>query len=462
MNYTQIVKEKFLKLTEEQSMLDCSSVVVGFSGGPDSVALLTLLQSYCRDKSIFLHACHIHHGIRGEQADRDALFCQEFCFQRAIPFHLVKFNIPILAQQEKAGLEETARKYRYSAFQKLCQEEHIERIAVAHHADDNLETLLFHLIRGSSLSGACGIHPIRENIIRPLLLCTKEELAGYLSENQLPYVLDSTNKDTNYTRNYIRHQIIPCMRKINPEVTTATTRFCESVRLDHFYLEKEAEKYVTCDDCTLLSHLEDAILRRVLEKKYFLFSGQKILERERLLELCNLVKKAKPSKICLPCQVTAYREQNRLLFMPTYRVPKSENSPFYCRRLHMGCNEIPESDSLLYIWNQPEEHEEKSIKEKQIIYKLFIHRTFDSVTINTDDLYVRCRQEGDCIRYGGMSRSLKKLFCDHKIPKEERNVLPIVTDSQGILWVPGFPPRDHTAPLDHSIIHFYYFSKKKN
>ena len=170
----------FASFCEIHKLLLTDSLLVAFSGGADSAVLLTLLQKECQARHICLTAFHVNHMIRGEEADRDAAFCKKFCQERAISFVCESVDIPSLAKAEKKGLEETARNERYRLLSEYAEKEGYTKIATAHNATDNLETVLFHLVRGMSIHGAGGIHPIRQNIIRPLLPFTKEEiLAGY-------------------------------------------------------------------------------------------------------------------------------------------------------------------------------------------------------------------------------------------------------------------------------------------
>ncbi len=238
------VKEKALQVVRREQMLspDCA-VVAGVSGGADSVALLHLLVSLRSEGRISsLTAVHINHSLRGEESLRDQRFVEELCRERNVPILVEKHDVAALAAQQGKGVEEIGRELRYAAFQKAAQADPCCRIATAHTADDNAETLLLHLCRGSGLHGAAGIPPVRGNIIRPLITCTREDIEAYCAEHRLSYVTDSSNADTVYARNRIRHEVMPQLRSINPQTTTAISRFIEQARQADAFIDGLAEK----------------------------------------------------------------------------------------------------------------------------------------------------------------------------------------------------------------------------
>ena len=176
----ECVRQKLRAFIDEHHLLDgVRSLLVAFSGGADSTLLLTLLSEY---QTISIAAAHLNHGIRGAEGDRDEAFCRTFCSERNIPFYASRADIPSLAAAHGCGIEETAREVRYAYFESLQREYGLDTIATAHHADDNLETVVMHLVRGTGLDGLCGIPPVRGNIIRPLLCCTRNQIEDYLKE----------------------------------------------------------------------------------------------------------------------------------------------------------------------------------------------------------------------------------------------------------------------------------------
>ena len=205
---------KALSTCEKYKLLeDGGTVLVALSGGADSTALLHFLYSVKEKYNLTILAAHLNHGIRGEEADRDERFCKILCEKYNIPFYSKTLDIPALSKQRGVSEELCGRDERY-AFLGTLAEAHNARIATAHNADDNAETLIFNLARGSSLRGAAGIPPKRGRIIRPLIEVTRAQIEEYCAENGLDFVTDSTNLGDEYTRNKIRHHVIPVLREL--------------------------------------------------------------------------------------------------------------------------------------------------------------------------------------------------------------------------------------------------------
>ena len=218
-NYTLALKNKVMKAIDDYSMLrGASKVVVGFSGGADSVCLLHILSKLRNEIGFEIIGAHVNHGIRGDEALRDADFAQDFCKQLGVAFKLLNVDCVSKAREMGVSVEECGRLLRYDFFYSLADCN--TRIATAHNSNDNTETVLFNLARGSSVKGVGGIPPVRGNIIRPLIYCARKEIEGYSRENNLQFVTDSTNLCDDYTRNKIRHKILPVLEEINPEAVS--------------------------------------------------------------------------------------------------------------------------------------------------------------------------------------------------------------------------------------------------
>ena len=242
---------------------DC--VLVGLSGGPDSVFLLEVLNGFRESMDFRLFAVHVHHGIRGEEADRDEKFSQELCRERDIPFKVVHVDAPEYAKEKGLSLEEAARILRYEAFEaerknieegygSKAERKNLEdgygcevgscRIAVAHHMDDQAETVLHNLVRGSGIKGLSGMEARRGVIIRPLLSVKREYILRKLQEEGIPYVMDSTNLETQYTRNRIRTSVLPELKEINPEAASHIAKTADILREADDFFRKMASDYV--------------------------------------------------------------------------------------------------------------------------------------------------------------------------------------------------------------------------
>ncbi|MCL2087246.1 MAG: tRNA lysidine(34) synthetase TilS [Oscillospiraceae bacterium] len=231
----QIVN-KILQVVEQYSMVKHGDVVtVGLSGGADSVALLYSLIGLSGELGIDVRACHLNHNLRGEESERDERFVRELCDKLKTPLVVKSVDIKSLKRKHQS-IETAAREERYSFFQELSH----TKIATAHNADDNAETLLFNLSRGSALKGLCGIPPLRGNIIRPLIYCERAEIENYCAENDLDYVTDSSNFSDEFTRNRIRSRIVPLLKELNPNLLSGINRMTDTLRRDEEFISSLA------------------------------------------------------------------------------------------------------------------------------------------------------------------------------------------------------------------------------
>ena len=415
-----------------------SGVLVGLSGGADSVMLLCFLIEYKRRNNLGFNisAVHINHGIRGEEADRDESFCQDFCNMLGIEFHLRRYNVPFLANSSKSGLEETARFVRYSAFSSIIQgREDLNTIAVAHNMSDNAETVLFNILRGSGARGASGINPRRDNIIRPLIRISKKEIDSALSNTNIPFVTDSTNLSDEYTRNYIRHEIIPRLSSITTDPERSIARFSENMRSDDDFIYSIAKNFLAKDIVrnSDLKELHYSVFIRVLslmaEKQKGSISSKIARDIFLLLEKDNF-------SYSLIGEAVFICERGEC------RVASNIGSIInFCFEVKDGITDLSPLNADFLICK------EKFDKSYSNIYKISIQANLSSAIID-GGLYLRPKKDGDTVYYGGMTHKLKKLFCDSKIPHSKRSLIPILCDNRGVVWVPGFGVRDDGVKLE--------------
>ncbi len=237
------IRNKIIDFCNEKKLLDSGDgVLIGLSGGADSVCLLFMLSLMQKEFDLKLYALHVNHGIRGSEADRDEAFCAELCKKTGIPFEAVKADIPALAEKEGLGLEEAGRKFRYALFEKKAEELGFNRIAVAHHMNDRAETVLFQMIRGSKLNGLTGIREKNGRVIRPLLCITREEIEDFLNMNGLDFVTDSTNLSSDYTRNFIRNEILPELEKLRAHAAEHIAETAEYLGRVSDFMERQADE----------------------------------------------------------------------------------------------------------------------------------------------------------------------------------------------------------------------------
>ena len=256
---------------EKYGMLkEGDTAVVGLSGGADSCALLLALLALKDSLGINIEACHINHNLRGEESDGDELFVRTLCAERGVP--LTVFSIDVRgAAQKHESTEETARKLRYEKFAEMCRNG--SKLATAHTASDNAETVLMNMIRGTGTKGLAGIPPVRDMFIRPVIFCTREDTEEYCRQNGIEFVTDSSNLSDDYTRNRIRHKLIPLLEEFNPSFIAAVTRMTEAVGDDSAFLdeysEQAAQKCVLKNgyDSRKLKELAPAILFRIIARE---------------------------------------------------------------------------------------------------------------------------------------------------------------------------------------------------
>lgn len=417
--------EKLTNTAHAGHMLDGAvGVTVALSGGADSVALLLALKKSFVGE---IKAVHINHNIR-QSALRDENFCRALCEKEKIPLAVYSENVPAYAAEKKLGIEEAAREVRYRIFDSLCKDDF--PVALAHTADDNLETVIFNLCRGASLRGLAGIVPSRGGIIRPMIEITREEILEFLASENTSFVTDETNFDTAYTRNFIRHKIVPLLRDINPSVAPVVSSSSALLRRDEKYLVDTAKKYLGVETA-VLSALDDAILSRVIQCLYREKTG-KSLPSYHTAEIMRLIRLGNKARVSLPAG--CYADISEHL---SVRFPENKpNEPLYSELFdRINLFSINGKNALAYIGNDPPE------KSDYInIYNLFITDkiVFDRIY---GKVFVRERMPGDTIRSGGMTKKLKKLFCDRLTP-EIRKVTPVFCDDNGVFFVPGVCIRD--------------------
>jgi tRNA(Ile)-lysidine synthase len=354
-------------------------------------------------------------------------------------FSLLKADCVKEAEENGETLEEAGRRIRYDFFDMLCESE-TYKIATAHNSNDNLETVLFNIARGSALSGAKGIPPKRDNIIRPLIFCTREEIEGYCKENNLSFVVDSTNLSDDYTRNRIRHNVLPELQKVNSSVIEAFTRFSESVRIDDDYLDCVAENALenaSLGECSynteLINSLHPSIKNRVIYKAVERFSKETPDSKKINLVLSCINEK---TKIQLYKNCYCETKENVLNFF------NNDNTIEY----KIEEQEIPCEEDFNMTFGELVVKGEYFSKTSQKINDLLLDNLIDCDTIN-GNLILRTRNEGDKItlRKRKVTKTLKKLFIEECILKDERDKIPVISDDNGVVWVSGFGVNKNNA-----------------
>ncbi|MBE6670756.1 MAG: tRNA lysidine(34) synthetase TilS [Ruminococcaceae bacterium] len=447
------------KAIESFSLLDNGdSVLVGFSGGKDSIILLYSLKELSKEYNIKLTALHVNHNIRGSEAKRDETFCKEFCEKYNVDFICKSVDAVEYSKIKKIGLEEAARILRYQAFEEAAREIGITKIATAHTSSDNLETILFNVIRGASTEGLKGIAPKRNNIIRPLIYCSTEDILSAADELQLSYVTDSTNSDTEYTRNNIRHNIVPLIKKINPNAEASFSSLADSIMTDIDYMSGVANKVQTVNPKELVK-LHRSILCRVLIRLYKETGSKTQLCSVHINDMVKLLKSYADSdcrevkRLSLPDKINFVITYDKIYFeRPSIQTVLGEHT------LEYGLNELDNTGAAIFISDN--ENEIESVIQKNI-YKISTHTMLKKSAIN-DTIIARHRQDGDVFCFSNMTKKVKKMLNEAKIPVSDRETLPMLCDNRGIFWIPGFPLRDDLKPDTTDKTTYFYYLKRGN
>ena len=427
--YVPNAVERYIK--EKEMISKGDRVLCALSGGGDSVALLHILLELSQKLGFSVCAAHFNHRIRGAEADRDEEFSRSLCESLSVPFLSGSEDVPMLANQSGEGLEECARRLRYGFLFGAMETLACNKLATAHHSTDNAETVIFHLFRGSGINGLGGIAPVRkDSVIRPLLCISRADIDEYLQDNFLGFVTDSTNSDTDMTRNFIRAKMLPLAKEINPAAERAISRLSEAAREDEEYLLSLAEGVSDTASLSELAALPLPVLKRYLIIRYGRFTGGGAqLEYDRLLEICRAVRSEKKRfRIALAGRVAAVGERDSLFFITDKVRPEPFFIPLPCAgeyKTENGNIFVTESEKELSDWSK------RYPNAKKISYPF----GFGSIA-------ARSRREGDKYLRGGMRRAVRKELNAIGYPAFKRDSLPVFCDSDGIFWVPGLPPRD--------------------
>ena len=391
-----------LFITEQELVQPGEEVVCAVSGGADSVALLFALYLLKEKLQIRLSAAHFNHHLRGAESDQDQAFVEDFCSRYDIP--LYKGGAAV--ETGPKGLEAAARDARYGYLKTLPG-----RIATAHTADDNAETVLMHLIRGTGLKGLGGIAPKSGKLIRPMLTVTRQEVMAFLQEWNLPHVEDQSNHTDQFLRNRLRHHVMPLLNRENPRLAENVSAMAMQLRQEEHYLSRQVE---LTDRVSVLREMDPALRNRALES-FLRQQGVKEPQREQIQLLKCLVFSNNPSaRGAFPGGITIGREYDRLIRLPQEEAPETTE-------LALGSQKLPQWKLEIHV------SQAQSLEQGKTVF-----------TVQPEGkIVVRSRLPGDRIRLPGGSKTLKKLFIDGKIPAWERPFLPVLADEKGVLAVVG-------------------------
>lgn len=417
-------------------------VLLAFSGGADSRALLHMLAERAKTDGFVLTLAHVNHGIRGAESLRDCDFCMTVAASYGLEICILDADVPTLATAHGRGLEEEARIVRYAYFERLMQERKIPLLATAHHADDNLETVLFHLCRGTGLSGLCGIAPTRRfgsgMLTRPLLQTSRRDILQYCEDNGLEYVTDSTNADTAYARNSIRNEVIPILGRFYDDLPLRTARMTDCLREDEAFLSSLAEELLKQAEGAhglLLRSLRNAavpIRTRALMQWIKRETGH-APERVHVDAVQALIDGKTPNaEVALPVHFCAAAEFGYLCAYPRQTVSAK---PF-CIPFAEGQTRLADTEILICVKKNKENTKINNLSTESYIN---LNMNFD---IMKSSLFWRSYRAGDRLLQGGMHKKLRRLYGEAQIPIRWRARLPLLCDGEGIVWAPFVGGRD--------------------
>lgn len=431
---------KVIETIKKYSMIsEGDHILIALSGGQDSVCLLQILHKLKEEFKISLSAIYIDHRLRPEEIPLEMDFCKKLCHTLSIPFLTKSIDVLHFAKTEGISRQEAARELRYKVFYETADEIKANKIALGHNRDDQTETVLIRLIRGSGTTGLSGIPPLRGKIIRPLIEVERAEIEALLDKLNIPFVIDSSNLTDRYLRNKIRHLIMPEIKKINPGVTKTISRTSDIFRDEERYFDiivtKSLMKMISRkNDRSIelftapMEILDTVILRRVLRRAIDATKGLRGISFLHIEDIINLLKSGKSGdRIFLPNNIRVIKKYSLLTItseepkkLPNYIIEKT------------GEIRLPESSLVLFT---------------EIISAGEVDGMGDgkkTATINADrlefPLSIRARKSGDYFYPLGFGKKkkLQDYFVDEKIPRDERDSIPILINANGeIVWIVG-------------------------
>ncbi|MFA9464477.1 MAG: tRNA lysidine(34) synthetase TilS [Velocimicrobium sp.] len=434
------MERKIIAYVEKHSMLkEKDKVVVGVSGGADSVCLFFVMLKLRKLYDLSLHVLHVNHQMRGSDADEDQRFVEALGKQYTVPVKIVKKDVRLYAREHKLSEEEAGRFIRYEAFQTFCEEENATKTAIAHNMNDNAETMLFHLARGSGTRGLCGILPVRGNIIRPLLCVTRDEIEEYLKCIGQTYRTDASNYEDDYSRNQIRHYILPLMGKLNTKSIEHMSETANLLKETQDYMDKNAEsackRIVKYENGQYLLNIdmlitEDLIIQKEVIRKTIIAITQnaKDIDNQHIERIRLLCEMPSGKQVDLPNGIKAMREYQHLKL----GIPSIEMNEYEVLLEIPGRYSIPGTDDCLDICV------EECFDKVDEIPKNDYTKWFDYDKI-CQAISLRNRRNGDYFQVNqeGGTKKVKDYFIDKKLPRDKRSSIPLLADGGHIIWIIG-------------------------
>lgn len=441
------IRKRFLKFIKEKNIVKSGDkILVGLSGGPDSVCMLNLLCSIRDEEKIEVAAAHINHMLRGEEADKDEEYSKRLCESLGVRFFSKRIDINKYALETGKSSELAGREARYDFFDEIINKINFNKIATAHNANDQAETILMRIMRGTGLEGLGGIPVEREGkYIRPILFMKREEVEQYCKENNLNPHIDATNLERIYSRNKVRLDILPYMKNnFNPNIVETINRMALLLQDDNEFIEGEVNKAYK-DNCferensivisKNLFNIHSAIVTRVIRKALFAINksnyDMEMKNIEDIIELSNL---GTNKRVDLPKDIYAENVYGDIIIRKKEYIKNKLSNELILNKKDILHNEVIFDE---YIINFDVVNNKDIKQENDELIKKFDYDKINNVTI-------RYRKDGDRITPLGMkgSKKLKDIFIDMKIPKEKRDEIPLIQFNDDISWIVGIKMSD--------------------
>jgi len=437
-------------IAEHDLISQGDSILVGLSGGPDSVALLHLLTRLRRPMKLVLYAVYINHGLRPKAAAKEEAFCRRLGERLKVPVIVVREDVPAAARREKKSIEQTARDMRYQIYDQLADEHGCDKIALGHHAGDMVETILFRILRGTGRRGLLGIPIRRGRIIRPLLHCTKDEIRAYLKKAKLSFCVDATNATVNYSRNFIRNRLlVDIRRRLNPAVDRALLNLSDTVAAEESFLaayaaskiKKVARRTIGGKielDLTILRTYAVWVRRRVLRHCISACLQEGATPDKEVIDRLDGLVMSGGKALSLPGRAQAEVSGDKLM---VYR----RRTISYRHELALGGSCRLEQLSLTLCSRK------LPIEAVEIMRERRSRTVVLDLTKLSPPLVVRHIRPGDRFQPLGMkgARKVGDYLTDRKVGRVYRDEIPLVCDNKGIVWLVGFEIADR-AKVDRS------------
>lgn len=446
------LEQNVMSLIQQENLInEGDSVLVALSGGADSVALLRILKTYSTEYGYSLYAAHVHHGLRGEYADRDEAFARDLCEELSIPLYIAHVDVHAEVSRTKESVEEAGRRLRYAFFEEKIADLPNGKIATAHSASDQAETVLLRLMRGCGIKGVSGIPVKRDRIIRPLLTCYSDEIRDYCSQNAFAYMIDETNEQLCFTRNRVRHQILANMRDVNPQIEQSLVRFSTMASMDNHFLESCADELLKRARLSEHTYCVQTLLNADKAIRYRAIARMtEDAEFFHIQALCELMECG--GTVNFPHDLAAVSD-GRTLSWTRYKetISAKKTQEVVCVTL----NEPFVMADVRYFAT--------CVSYRDYIEKLREDSSFSKWCVAVRDftkLRVRSRESGDRIAPlgRGCTKAVKKLLNEDRVPISQRDRIPVVLDGDRVAALLGLCV-DEASAVTESAPYIVWFRK---